>query len=105
MWIWFGILFIKKEGNLLQKVKNHCAIVLQVLQVTPEWFINRFNLFRPILEWYYLVAIGILNALGYIIFRASETQRCEFAKDPNSPAMKSKYNEKDKLSNFEKPSY
>lgn len=33
-----------------------------------------------------------MNALGYIIFRASETQRCEFAKDPNSAAMKSKQN-------------
>lgn len=43
---------------------------------------------QPTLEWYYLVAIGVLNAIGYIIFRASETQRCEFAKDPNSSAMK-----------------
>ena len=36
------------------------------------------------MPWYYLVGIGLLNALGYIIFRASETQRCEFAKDPSS---------------------
>merc|ERR1711902_169462 len=43
---------------------------------------------QPTLDWYYLVAIGVLNAIGYIIFRASETQRCEFAKDPNSSAMK-----------------
>merc|ERR1719412_1621390 len=43
---------------------------------------------QPILPWYHLVGIGILNALGYIIFRASETQRCEFAKDPTSAAMK-----------------
>lgn len=42
------------------------------------------------MEWYYLVAIGVLNAIGYIIFRASETQRCEFAKDPNSDSMKRK---------------
>ncbi|XP_059095084.1 delta(14)-sterol reductase TM7SF2-like isoform X2 [Tigriopus californicus] len=35
-----------------------------------------------------LVAIGFMNALGYVIFRASETQRCEFAKDPNSPTVK-----------------
>ena len=47
---------------------------------------------RPTLDWYYLVAIGVLNAIGYIIFRASETQRCEFAKDPNSSAMKSTRN-------------
>jgi steroid 5-alpha reductase family enzyme len=46
--------------------------------------------FRPVLPWYYLVAIGVMNALGYIIFRASETQRCEFAKDPNSAAMRRK---------------
>merc|ERR1712020_357992 len=43
---------------------------------------------QPIMPWYYLAGIGVLNAIGYIIFRASETQRCEFAKDPNSPAMK-----------------
>jgi hypothetical protein len=43
---------------------------------------------QPVLPWYYLVAIGMMNALGYIIFRASETQRCEFAKDPNSAAVK-----------------
>jgi len=43
---------------------------------------------QPTMEWYYLVAIGVLNAIGYIIFRASETQRCEFAKDPNSDSMK-----------------
>ena len=91
LWVMIWDSIHKKEGNLLDEIKNHYAIVLQV---TLEWFINRFNLFRPTLEWYYLVAIGILNALGYIIFRASETQRCEFAKDPNSPAMKSKYNEK-----------
>jgi len=39
---------------------------------------------QPTMPWYYLVGIGVLNALGYIIFRASETQRCEFAKDPSS---------------------
>jgi len=43
---------------------------------------------NPTLPWYNLVAIAIMNILGYIIFRASETQRCEFAKDPNSAAMK-----------------
>jgi len=43
---------------------------------------------QPTLPWLNLVLIGVLNAVGYIIFRASETQRCEFAKDPNSEAMK-----------------
>merc|ERR1719158_856784 len=43
---------------------------------------------QPTMPWYYLVAIGVLSAIGYIIFRASETQRCEFAKDPNSDSMK-----------------
>jgi len=31
-----------------------------------------------------LLAIAFVNAVGYIIFRASETQRCEFNKDPSS---------------------
>merc|ERR1719219_1532200 len=43
---------------------------------------------QPTLPWFNLVLIGVLNAVGYIIFRASETQRCEFAKDPTSAAMK-----------------
>ena len=46
---------------------------------------------NPVLPWYHLVGIAVMNGLGYIIFRASETQRCEFAKDPNSPAMKRKF--------------
>ena len=46
---------------------------------------------NPTLPWYNLVAIAVMNGLGYIIFRASETQRCEFAKDPNSAAMKRKF--------------
>ena len=46
---------------------------------------------RPVLAWYYLVGIGLLNALGYIIFRASETQRCEFAKDPSSAKPEGKF--------------
>ena len=28
-----------------------------------------------------------MNALGYIIYRSSESQRCEFAKDPSNPAV------------------
>ena len=39
------------------------------------------------MAWYYLVAIGLLNAVGYIIYRSSETQRCEFAKNPSNPAL------------------
>jgi len=41
----------------------------------------------PVLAWYYLVLIGVMNAVGYVIFRSSETQRCEFAKDPANPAL------------------
>lgn len=51
--------------------------------------ITKYLIYKnPTMQWYYLVAIGVMNALGYIIFRASETQRCEFAKDPNSAAMR-----------------
>ena len=46
--------------------------------------------FSPTLPWFQLVGIALVNALGYVIFRASETQRCEFAKDPNSPSLKRK---------------
>ena len=28
-----------------------------------------------------------MNALGYIIYRSSESQRCEFAKDPSNPVL------------------
>ena len=28
-----------------------------------------------------------MNAAGYVIFRSSETQRCEFAKDPANPSL------------------
>merc|ERR1719412_1879153 len=41
----------------------------------------------PEVAWYYLVLIGLMNAVGYVIFRSSETQRCEFAKDPSNPAV------------------
>ena len=36
----------------------------------------------------YLVAIGVVNALGYVIYRSSETQRCEFSKNPHAPAVR-----------------
>merc|ERR1719273_2616094 len=39
---------------------------------------------QPIMPWYYLAGIGVLNAIGFIIFRASESVRCQFAKDPSS---------------------
>eukprot|EP00092_Neocalanus_flemingeri_P034652 GFUD01037694.1.p1 GENE.GFUD01037694.1~~GFUD01037694.1.p1 ORF type:complete len:624 (-),score=156.46 GFUD01037694.1:628-2499(-) len=41
----------------------------------------------PIVAWYYLALIGLMNAVGYVIFRSSETQRCEFAKNPSNPAL------------------
>jgi len=51
--------------------------------------ITRYLIFRhPTVQWYYLVGIAVLYLVGYIIFRASETQRCEFAKDPGNAAMK-----------------
>ena len=34
------------------------------------------------MEWYYLLAIGLMNLIGYVIFRKTETQRCQAAKDP-----------------------
>merc|ERR1711992_230358 len=45
--------------------------------------VTRYLLDRnPVVAWYYLALIGIMNVLGYVIFRSSETTRCEFAKDP-----------------------
>jgi len=41
----------------------------------------------PVVAWYYLALIGLMNAVGYVIFRSSETQRCEFAKNPTNPAL------------------
>ena len=35
-----------------------------------------------------LVMVGLVNALGYVMFRSSETNRCEFAKNPNSAYSK-----------------
>jgi len=34
-----------------------------------------------------LVFTGILNLLGYIIYRTSETERCELSRDPSNPAL------------------
>lgn len=50
--------------------------------------VTRYLLDRsPEVAWYYLVLIGLMNALGYVIYRSSESQRCEFAKDPSNPAL------------------
>jgi len=50
--------------------------------------VTRYLLDRnPVVAWYYLALIGIMNVLGYVIFRSSETTRCEFAKDPASPSL------------------
>jgi len=49
---------------------------------------TRFLIESPAnLEWYYLAAIALMNAIGFVIFRSSETQRCEFAKNPNNPSL------------------
>ena len=50
--------------------------------------ITRYMIYRsPHVEWYYLALIGCLNLLGYIIYRSSENQRCELAKNPNNPNL------------------
>jgi len=51
--------------------------------LTTRYLINN----PATLPWYTLTAIGLMNALGYVIFRSSETQRCEFAKNPNNPCL------------------
>ena len=50
--------------------------------------ITRYMIYHsPHVEWYYLALIGCLNLLGYIIYRSSENQRCELAKNPNNPNL------------------
>ena len=39
----------------------------------------------PSLPWTALVAITAMNLLGYYIYRSSENQRCQLAKDPTHP--------------------
>lgn len=41
----------------------------------------------PHVAWYYLTAIVLVKLVGYVIFRSTEVQRCEFAKDPSNPAL------------------
>lgn len=52
--------------------------------IITQYLIQR----NPTMNWYYLVAIGLMNILGYILFRRSESQRCEAAKDPKAGALK-----------------
>ena len=60
---------------------------LIILRDITGYLVLIFINFSPTLPWFQLVGIALVNALGYVIFRASETQRCEFAKDPESPAL------------------
>ena len=39
----------------------------------------------PSLPWTALAAITAMNLLGYYIYRSSENQRCQLAKDPAHP--------------------
>ena len=43
---------------------------------------NNYNLY-----WYYLAAIGVLNFIGYFMFRGSNSQKNEFRKNPYNPAL------------------
>jgi len=50
--------------------------------------ITRYMIYQsPEVEWYYLLLIGLLNMLGYLIYRSTENQRCELAKNPNNPKL------------------
>lgn len=50
--------------------------------------VTRYLLDRsPEVTWYSLVLIGLMNGIGYVIYRSSESQRCEFAKDPSNPSL------------------
>jgi len=41
----------------------------------------------PSLSWTALAAISAMNLLGYYIYRSSENQRCQLAKDPAHPSL------------------
>ena len=43
---------------------------------------------QPVLPAFQLGVAVAMNVLGYIVFRASETQRCEFTKSPHSAAVR-----------------
>jgi len=52
-------------------------------------FVTRYLAFKnPTIEWYCLVAIGAMNLIGYAIFRKTETQLCDAAKDAKSGVIK-----------------
>lgn len=42
----------------------------------------------PALTAFQLTSVVALNVLGYFIFRSSETNRCEMAKNPSNPALR-----------------
>lgn len=49
---------------------------------------GRFLLDHPNpLPWYCLAGIALLNFIGYFIFRGSNSQKNEFRKNPNNPAL------------------
>lgn len=41
----------------------------------------------PHLDWSLLCGIAAINLLGYYIYRSSENQRCQLARDPNHPSL------------------
>ncbi|KAK6181638.1 hypothetical protein SNE40_009458 [Patella caerulea] len=50
---------------------------------------TRFLLENPQnnMYWYCLAAIGVLNVIGYYIFRGSNSQKDAYRKDPHNPAL------------------
>jgi len=42
---------------------------------------------NPTVQTAPLVFTGLLNLLGYVIYRTSETERCELSRDPSNPAL------------------
>merc|ERR1711976_173880 len=67
------------SGVGLHLINTYLTFAFVPTMIT-QYLIHR----NPVMKWYYLVGIGVVNAIGYIIFRASETQRCEFAKNPSN---------------------
>ena len=53
------------------------------------WSYFRYLVARnPVLSGLQLASIVIVNIVGSLIFRTAETQRCEFAKNSHSPALR-----------------
>ncbi len=42
----------------------------------------------PTLPWFYLAPVAALNMLGYVMYRTSDTQRCEHARNPGQPGLR-----------------